>query len=701
MSKLLRILFAEDSEDDVELTVNELLRGGFAPHVRRVENEFAMRKALREAEWDLVISDYRMPCFTAARALECMRESHFDLPFIILSGVVNAEDAVCLLKNGAHDFINKYELARLVPAVQRELREAVERAERKRAEERVRILSLAVEQSPVSVVITDMHGVISYVNPKFEEITGYTLDEALGQKLDFTLYQRESGAIFESAWQSIMAGENWHGILCNLRKDGQIFWENANISPLKNETGKTSHFIAVKEDITVRRNYEEQLLRKAHYDDLTGLANRSLMLEHLDHAIAAARNERHQGALLCIDLDHFKDVNDTLGHGVGDELLIKAVARLSQCVRKGDTLARMGGDEFVIILPTICGVDTARKISTKIVELFEEPFEMHGQSRLVTASIGIAVFPNDGHNHQTLLTNADLAMYRAKELGRNQYHFFTEAINRRLKERVILEARLREVLINDELTLHYQPIIDIKHRRICGYEALLRWPQPDGQTSMPSEFITVAENTGLILDIGRWVIASACRDLSEALENNFANIKMAINVSPRQLHADDFFFYVKQQLELHKIKPSQLELEITENVLIEEHAATNRNLSALAKLGVRLAIDDFGTGYSALSYLQKYPFKTLKIDRSFIQDVPHNSHSAKLVQTIIKMAHNLDLSVIAEGVETQEQLDFLSTPECACDFVQGYYFGKPRTINHFFPHNPEPLLQQIQSAAIY
>ncbi|MFT7560412.1 MAG: diguanylate cyclase (GGDEF)-like protein/PAS domain S-box-containing protein [Flavobacteriales bacterium] len=692
MSKSLRVLFAEDSEDDVELTVNELIRGGYAPVARRVDTPSGMQSALTDEKWDVVICDYRMPRFTAEQALTCLLESGKDLPFIILSGVVGAVEAVTLLRCGAHDFLNKDDLARLIPAIERELRETVERSERKRAEERVRILSSTVEQSPVSVVITDVHGVITYVNPQFERLSGYITQDAVGKNLDFSLYKKESEALFAEAWSTMNEGESWKGELCSVRSNSQIFWEFVNISPLVDDSGATTHFIVVKEDITVRRSYEAQLLRKAHYDDLTGLANRALMVERLEEGVNLAMLNNGVGAILCIDLDHFKKINDTLGHSVGDELLIQAVSRLACCIRKGDTLARMGGDEFVIILPDIENMRVCEKVAERVVELFSSPFLIRGHSHFVTSSVGIAIFPRDGTSHQELLRNSDLAMYKAKDLGRNQYQCFTEEINRKLKERVILEGRLRDVLKNNELSLHYQPVIDIKSKIPIAYEALLRWRQPDGSYFPPAEFIPIAEDMGLIVDIGKWVIETACEDLARITRSTLLNLRLAINVSPKQLNADDFTRFVDQQIKKHHLKPSQLELEITESVLVEDQMITKQNILALSESGFSLSIDDFGTGYSALSYLHKYPFNTLKIDRSFIHNLLSSDSSARLVETIIKMAHNLGLTVIGEGVEEEEQMAFLKAS--SCDLVQGYLYGKPKPIEEYFPWAHQELMNE-------
>jgi diguanylate cyclase (GGDEF)-like protein len=431
----------------------------------------------------------------------------------------------------------------------------------------------------------------------------------------------------------------------------------------------------LERDIGIRASYEVRLLQQAHYDELTGLPNRILLLDRLEQAIATARRDHLRTALLCIDLDRFKNINDTLGHAAGDILLKLATARLSGCVRDPDTLARMGGDEFIIILPGIDDDSGAERVATRIIEAFAQPFDIHGQEHFITASIGITLFPEDGGDGTTLLRNADLAMYQAKESGRNGYRFFTHEINQRMQERLAIEARLRGAVARDELVLHYQPIVDLRTGRPSGVEALVRWRQPDGSISMPGQFIPVAEDMGLIKDIGEWVIATACAAMRDHLLGASSLRRVAVNVSPRQLREQGFGAFVERVLARHDLPPECLELEITESVLLDDMPETAVNLAMLCALGVRLSIDDFGTGYSSLGYLQRYPFDTLKIDRSFVTASGHSDNAVRLIETIIAMAHGLGMEVVAEGVETETQLALLR--ERDCDFAQGYYFKRP------------------------
>jgi diguanylate cyclase (GGDEF)-like protein/PAS domain S-box-containing protein len=671
----LKVLFVEDSEVDAELTAAELARGDFDLQMERVETEDDMSAALAGADWDLVICDYRLPRFSAEGALSTLKASNKDLPFIITSGAVTAEDVVSLLKQGAHDFMDKSALARLVPAVERELREAEIREQRRVAEQRVRVLSRAVEQSPVSVVITDPKGRIEYVNPRFEEATGYTSSEAQGRSLGFTLLDEESASAMDELWSTVSSGTEWRGEFCSVKRDGQLIWEAVNVSPLTDNEDQLTHYVVIKEDITVRRSYEEQLLRQAHYDHLTGLANRVLLMDRLAVALENAARTGEQVALLGIDLDHFKNVNDSLGHSVGDSLLKEAAQRLSGCIRGGDTLARMGGDEFVLVLPQISDLREVHKVAEKIVRQFERPFTIIGKDYYVTSSVGIALYPEDGGNPYLILRNADLAMYKAKDLGRNQYHFFTEDINIQLMQRLELEDHLRQVVIKDELLLHYQPIYNLTENRMAGFEALVRWRQSDGSLRLPGDFIPVAEDIGIIQEIDSWVLQTACKESAATLNQQPGKLRLAINISPRQLESPGYADFVQQQLALNHLHPSQLELEITERVLVNDAEATRANIRALCTLGVRLSIDDFGTGYSSLGYLQKYPFQTLKIDRSFVSNITDNPNTRRLIETIITMAHGLEMEVVAEGIESEQERMFLQIH--GCDQAQGFLLSRP------------------------
>ena len=675
MQTPLRVLFVEDSEIDAELTTAELKRGGFLPTVQRVETRPDMEMCLRDSEWDLIICDYLMPRFSAAAALSTLKASGIDLPFIIASGAVTAEDAVSLLKEGAHDFMDKGALARLVPAIERELREADVREQRRQAEAQVEVLSQALEQCPASVVITNPDGNIEYVNSYFEKASGYSASDAKGRSLGFTLQKEEHEHLMSELSQLVTEGQRWSGEMRSIRADGEMFWEYVKASPLMNEDKSVSHYIVVKEDITVQRDYEQQLLRQAHYDDLTGLANRVLLVEKLMQAIQNAQQNNSQLAVLGIDLDDFKSVNDSAGHSIGDTLLKQAAQRLSSCIRSGDIVARIGGDEFVVVLPLLSDAKNAELMAQRIVQKFSKPFNIAGRQYSVTCSVGISVYPDDTSDAHMMLRNADLAMYQSKDQGRDQYQFFTEDINRRLVERLDLEEKLRSVVDNGELALQYQPIFNLETQKIAGFEALVRWPQADGSVIMPDSFIPAAENIGAIQKIDEWVLAAACRETAPFLLSGDNNLCLAINISPLQLEDPGYVAFVMAQLEANQLEPRHLELEITERVLVSDAEITDRNIKALTELGIRMSVDDFGTGYSSLGYLKRYPLHTLKIDRSFVADMDVDDSARRLVETIILMAKGLQMDVIAEGIETKSQQVLLH--ELGCSQAQGYFLSQP------------------------
>jgi len=675
MQKSLKVLFVEDSEIDAELTTAELKRGGFIPTVQRVETRDDMEKSLQENDWDLIICDYLMPRFSAEAALNTLKASGKDLPFIIASGAVTAEDAVNLLRKGAHDFMDKGALARLVPAIERELREADVREKRRQAEAQINVLSQALEQCPVSVLITNPDGEIEYANPYFEQVSGYSAAEAKGRELGFTLKQDDHHHLMTQLSQLVSEGQRWGGEMPSIRSDGEMFWENVKASPLMSGDNNVSHYIVIKEDITVRRNYEQQLLRQAHYDHLTGLANRVLLVEKLTQAMQNAGQNQHRLAVLGIDLDDFKNVNDSVGHTNGDELLKEAAQRLRSCIRSGDTIARMGGDEFVVVLPYIADANNASLMAQRIVKEFSKPFDIAGRQYSVTCSIGISLYPDNASNAHLMLRNADLAMYQSKSQGRDQFQFFTEDINRRLVERLELETKLRTVVDGNELVLHYQPILDLNTRKISGFEALVRWQQPDGSLKMPDSFIPAAENIGAIQQIDSWVLATACRETAAMLKHSGTDLHLAINISPLQLEDKGYVDFVMGQLDANGLQPHHLELEITERVLVSDAETTETNMRALAELGIRMSVDDFGTGYSSLGYLKRYPLHTLKIDRSFVADMDVDESARRLVETILLMAHGLKMGVVAEGVETEEQRELLH--QMGCGQAQGYLLSRP------------------------
>jgi diguanylate cyclase (GGDEF)-like protein len=467
-----------------------------------------------------------------------------------------------------------------------------------------------------------------------------------------------------------------------VRKDGSHVWVSLASSLVRASDGSPRYFIAVIQDISESKRAaeelkvrEEQYRRLAQYDSLTGLPNRALLYDRLEHGITQARRHRSLLAVLFIDIDRFKYVNDTFGHSAGDDLLKQVAERFSGCVRGEDTVGRLSGDEFAIVLGRIGAARDGATVATKVVESLNRPFQLQGVDLFVTASIGITVFPSDGTDRDALIRNADVAMYRAKERGRNNYQFYTPEMNNRTREMLDMQNALRAALDRDELVLHYQPKIDIATGRVSGIEALLRWAHPKRGLIPPAEFMPMLEETGLIVQAGEWVLRSICRQLSAWRRDGTKAVPVAMNLSARQFLAPDLGQSIRAALEEHALDPELLEIEITESSIMADTEEAIRTLEYLQVLGVRIAIDDFGTGYSSLGYLKRFPLRALKIDRTFVRDITTDADDATITQAVVSMAHSLNLKVIAEGVESSAQLAFLM--RYGCDEVQGYLFSRP------------------------
>ncbi len=681
--------------------------------------------------------------------------------------------------------------------------------ERRQAEEHMRELAGAIEQTADSVLITDAEGVIQYVNHAYEQTTGYSRAEAIGRKPSLVKSGQHDAAFYERLWSTIHRGEPFHDILVNRRKNGELYYEEKTITPLKNERGEITRFVStgkditermqaletlranearlaeaqrmaqlgnweldlasyklawsdeiyrifeidpakfgasyeafieaihpddrelvnstytesVKnrtsydiehrllmkdgrikhvhercetfyddtgkplrsvgtvQDITERKRTEEQLNYLAYYDTLTGLPNRALLLERLKQATLDAERVDRLVAVMFLDLDRFKYINDTLGHHAGDDLLKAVAKRLEECVRPGDTIARLGGDEFTIVLANVAHVDDVARVARKLIDSFALPFQVDGRELFTTASIGITLYPFDEREAEGLLKNADTAMYHAKERGRNTFQYFTAELNVRAERRLRIETALRQALERNELSLHYQPQVDLKTGQLTGMEALARWKHPELGTVSPVEFIPVAEETGLIVPLGEWVLREACRQIKAWHDTGFSKLQVAVNLSGKQLRQKDFPDRVREILHETKLESRYLDLELTESLLMVDTEETAGIMHALHAIGVSFSVDDFGTGYSSLAYLKRFPIDVLKIDRSFVRDIASDPNDVAIVKTVIAMAHTLGMRVIAEGVETREQLEFLRKQ--GCDGSQGYYCSMPLSAEEF------------------
>lgn len=547
--------------------------------------------------------------------------------------------------------------------------------ERHETIEAMRKLSVAVEQIADAIMITDKEGVIEYVNPAFEDISGYKKADVIGKKPNILKSEMLNDAFYHRLWKTILGGGVFSDVIVNRRKDGSYYYEEKTITPQKDLLGNITHFISTGKDITDRMENQRKLYHLAHHDPLTGLPNRVLLQDRLEQAIPRVRWHKRNIGVLFLDLDRFKIINDSLGHDAGDLLLKEVAERFSECVREGDTVARLGGDEFAIILNDIACKDDVTPIASHLIKTLAKPFNINNRELYISTSIGIALFPQDGQDSKSLLKKADIAMYQSKEKGGATYFFYSEEADSEALERLSLETKLRHALDRNEFTLHYQPQVEIKTGKIVGKEALLRWSHPGFEDVSPAIFIPILEDTGLIVPVGLWVLYKACRDEMARQEAGLPGMRVAVNISIRQFKQSDFVHDVEKVLIETGIEPKYLELEVTEGLLIENIAATAKTLHQLHELGVLLAIDDFGTGYSSMNYIKRLPFDMLKIDQSFVRDVTKNSDDAAIASAIITMAHKMDIGVIAEGVETTEQLDFLA--QVGCEQIQGFLCSRP------------------------
>ncbi|MCB1806613.1 MAG: EAL domain-containing protein [Candidatus Competibacteraceae bacterium] len=552
-------------------------------------------------------------------------------------------------------------------------------SERRRSEQQLQLWGRVVAVTSNGVVITDPHqpdNPMVSVNPAFTQITGYSAEEVLGRNCRFLQGIDRDQSEVHTLRAAIARQQACTIVLRNYRKDGSLFWNELFISPSRDAMGRITHYIGVMNDITERQSYEAQLEHQVTHDGLTQLPNRVLLRDRLEHALEHAPASGQRIAVLFLDLDRFKLVNDSLGHAAGDTLLQAVAIRLNDCAPEADTIARQGGDEFVILLRGGHSLgETVMALAYRILESFERSFIVHKQEFFIAASIGISLTPDDGMEAETLLRNADAAMYQAKLCGGNSMQFYTSAINTRTGGWLTLEKELRYALARQELQLHYQPQVSLEQGAMIGVEALLRWRHPRLGLVSPTEFIPLAEATGLIVPIGEWVLKTACAQVKAWCRAGLGALPVSVNISVRQFTQGNLPALVALALEETGLEPHYLELEITESLLMQDIEQAMITLKELKALGVQLAIDDFGTGYSSLNYLKRFPLDRLKIDRSFIDDITTESDSATITLLIIALAHGLRLKVIAEGVETEDQLDFLRQHHC--DETQGYYFSRP------------------------
>jgi len=558
-------------------------------------------------------------------------------------------------------------------------------SELKKNEQALRIAATAFE-SQEGMIITDAKGNILRVNNAFSSITGYAADEVIGRNPRLLNSGQHDKTFYLDMWETISSNGSWDGEIWNRRKNGQLYPEHLTITAVRDKDGQLTNYVGTLTDITQSKYAAEEIERLAFYDPLTHLPNRRLLLDRLTQALASSTRSGKLGAVLFLDLDHFKTLNDSLGHDIGDVLLQQVSQRLETCIREGDTIARLGGDEFVVLLEDLCeqsleAATQAQAIAEKILANLNQPYALFSHTYHSTASIGITLFRNHEEKIDVLLKQADIAMYQAKQFGRNTLRFFNPKMQECINSRVELEFELHKALEKRQFKLHYQ-IQSNNFGRALGAEVLLRWLHPIRGIVSPADFIPLAEETGLILPIGKWVLETACAQL-EAWNNNklTRELSLSVNVSAKQFHQTDFVAQVEDTVRGYEFNPCKLKLELTESMLSENIDYIINSMSRLRQIGIQFSLDDFGTGYSSLQYLKKLPINQLKIDQSFVHDITFDEQDRSIVRTIIAMAHSMDLEVIAEGVETEDQKQRLLHK--GCNQFQGYLFGRPVPLNEF------------------
>ncbi|WP_431065611.1 putative bifunctional diguanylate cyclase/phosphodiesterase [Methylotuvimicrobium sp.] len=654
---LLRELLSENSSDPIHLF-----------HFKRLGDAL---EALKTREFDIALLDLSLPDAFGQETFRRLNRVAPSLPIIVLTGIDDRDLVMDLAQAGAQDYLVKSELSSGL--LHRSLHYAIER---KRTELKLRLAATVFESTLEGIMITDAKTNIISVNEAFCEITGYGTEEIIGCTPAMFESERHSKAFFRQLWDILNKTGQWRGEIWNRRKSGEVFPAWVNISAVPNiADDKIGHYVAVFTEITELKLSEERLNYLAHHDPLTGLPNRLLFQDRLAQGILQAQRGKSMIAVMFLDLDRFKLINDTLGHPIGDELLVAVAERLRRCARETDTIARLGGDEFAVILSSMTREEDVEHVAQKIIQALSSVFCVGGHEVFVTTSIGITFYPGLNNDRSKLLEQADVAMYHAKKHGRNNYQYYTADMNAAAYERLMLETNLRRALEREEFRLYYQPQIDVQTGVVTGVEALIRWQSPELGLVSPGEFIPLLEETGLIVPVGEWVIETACRQMKEWLDAGYAAMTMAVNLSARQFHQVDLVEKIAQILQELSLPPELLELELTESMVMESVDSAIEILHKLKRMGVKVAIDDFGTGVSSLGYLKHFPIDTLKISHDFVLNLPRDSVDASIASAVINLARNMQLSSVAEGVENSEQMDFLCAQDC--ERLQGYLFSRP------------------------
>jgi diguanylate cyclase (GGDEF)-like protein/PAS domain S-box-containing protein len=681
----IKILLVEDNDDDALLLRSMLgRRGAVATRLVRAKCVSEAEKSLTQENFDVILLDLGLPDAQGIGALRRIRAAAPHVALAVLTGLDDESLAEQVLREGAQDHLIKGQLE--PRAFFRALRYTIERKAMEEAlfaeKERAQVTLNSIGDA---VICTDNSGNVTYLNVVAEKITGWSLPEAAGRPMP-EIFKILNSGLNRNASDPINLGiepnpPHLPSDCLLIRRDGVEIPIEDCISPIHDHDGKASGAVIVLRDVSEARAMSRQMSHSAQHDFLTGLPNRMLVNDRLRQAIALALRRSSKLALLFLDLDGFKHINDSLGHLIGDQLLKSIAGRLVNCVRASDTVSRQGGDEFVVLLAEVKESSDAAITAKKILQAVAEPHCIDQHDLHVTTSIGLSVYPDDGLDAETLIKNADLAMYQAKESGRQSYQFFKPAMNVRAVERQSIEESLRRALERQELAVHYQPKVNLNTGEIIGAEALVRWNHPERGPVSPGKFIPVAEDCGLIVSIGNWVLREACRQTRAWADAGLPLATIAVNISAIEFRNEHFLDGVFAILQDTGLSPRRLELELTETVLMKRADSTESVFKKLRAAGVQLAVDDFGTGYSSLSYLRKFPIDSLKIDQSFVRQITANPDDTAIVTAVISMGRSLNLRVIAEGVETRHEMEFLQAHHC--DEAQGYYFSRPLAAPEF------------------
>lgn len=687
LMRTINVLLIEDITYDAQLEKAILEKSDLDCNIQWVSNKEEFFKACTEYIPDVVVSDYHLPDITAEEIIEYINKNFKYVPVIIISGAIGEETTVEIIKNGAVDVLLKQHLFKLPQAIERAIAETQKRKELDEALEKLtktkELQDLILQHVPVGIIVAKKDGEVVEINKHALLLLGYTLEnkpQHFSAKSFFVDGSQRTH--FFKVLNAKRIIQNYEAKVC--RKDGavRIFSFYAVMHTIDHQ----QYIFTAMIDVTEQRVLEDRVLFLSFFDPLTQLPNRALLKDRIDLALMRARHNKRYVAVITLDIDRFKYVNDLLGHKIGDDILLSISQKLSKTLRDGDVVARIGNDEFGIMLIDIARNEDIISVINKVRNIFALPFHIDNNELLITASMGVALFPSDGNNADELLQNADIALAKAREQGRFTCEFYTKDLNRKVSDYISLEAKLKRAIAQNQFELYYQPYFNIKTRKVAGMEALLRW-NSEGKVISPATFIPVLEDSGLIIDAGRWIIEEVCRQLLQWKKVGLPVNPVSLNVSPIQFQQSDFTNMVIDVISSYNVDASNIVLEITESTYMRNIEYTKQVLQVLKDKGLHFAIDDFGTGYSSLSSLLALSFDYLKIDRSFVMNVDVDPHSSILIRAINTMAHAIGIRTIAEGIETESQLKSLS--DLRCDFAQGFYFSRPLQVNKL-----EELLQK-------